>query len=65
MVNETSGSSITYVTDYLYAHDTGEINIALFGGYWDSGSNAGAFNLNLYNVASDAYSNSGARLCFK
>lgn len=65
MVNETSGSSITYVTDYLYAHDTGEINIALFGGSWVSGSDAGAFTLGLAYVASYSYSYFGARLCFK
>jgi hypothetical protein len=65
MTNTVGGSSTTYLTDYLYAHDATEINICLFGGFWDSGSNAGAFSLRLHLVTSAAYSSVGARLCYK
>jgi len=65
MTNSVNGSSSTYLTDYLYAHDATETNICLFGGRWSDGSFAGAFNLDLYDVASIALSYIGARLCYK
>jgi len=65
MTNAVSGSSTTYLTDYLYAHDATEINIALFGGLWSSGSAAGAFALLLSSVVSYAAASIGARLCYK
>jgi len=38
----TSGGDSSYVPDYFWAHNAGETNIALAGGRWANGSEAGA-----------------------
>jgi len=65
MPNTVGGSSSTYTTDYFYAHDTGEVNIVLFGGTWGFDSRAGAFLWSCSFVASASYRDIGARLLFK
>jgi hypothetical protein len=39
------GSSSTYLCDYFYAHDVGETNVLLSGGFWYYGSSAGLGSL--------------------
>lgn len=53
------GSATTYVSAYYY-QNTGN-KIALFGGRWNNGANAG-FSWNLNADSSSAYSDLGARL---
>ena len=65
LASVTAGSSSTYIPDYCYSHDAGETNIALAGGYWYIGGQAGAGYLLLSNVASYSYHSIGARLEFK
>jgi hypothetical protein len=48
--------------DYLYASDAGEDNVCFHGGYWDTGSKAGLFSLNLYSEASVSGAALGSRL---
>jgi hypothetical protein len=62
--NSVAGSSSTYLTDYLYAHDAGEVNIAQIGGSWFSGSFAGLFDWDLSFVASNVSRYVGARLLY-
>lgn len=62
--NSVNGSSSTYLTDYFYAHDAGEVNVARFGGFWSYGSYAGLFTWGLHHVASFASRSVGARLLF-
>lgn len=57
----TAGSATTYYCDNFWSHDTGEENIALFGG-WDAGAGCGCFCLTCYHVASDSWSTVGGRL---
>lgn len=59
------GSSSTYLCDYLYAHDTGEVNVLLFGGGWYSGSPAGVASLQSHDVAFFSHRALGARLEYK
>lgn len=61
MAKEVSGGSTTYYCDYanLYAS-----RVAYFGGYWASGSYAGAFQLHVYNSVTSAYSYVASRLMF-
>lgn len=47
--------------DYQYAPNTSD-NVCYHGGYWDNGSRAGLFYLNLNNVASHASTVIGSRL---
>ena len=50
-----------------YWCDIGYVNtscLAGAGGVWDNGSNAGAFYLGVYQSASNANTNVGARLMF-
>lgn len=65
MTNTVGGTLDSRITDYLYAHDSTEVNIAFFGGRWLAGARAGAFSLGLDAVASDAASSFGARVCYK
>ena len=62
--NAVAGSSSTYLCDYFYAHNAGETNILLFGGYWNHGLNAGVAYLHSANVASFCYRYFGGRLEF-
>lgn len=54
-----------YYTDYFWAHENGEENIALFGGAWADGSYCGAFCLYLHLVASHSDLSIGARVTFR
>lgn len=58
----TTGSEKTYYCDNFWSHDTGEENVAFFGGAWDSGAFCGCFFLNCYNVASFSGPSVGGRL---
>lgn len=60
----TAGSDSTYLYDYLYAHDTGEVNILLMGGYWGIGALAGVAHLWSLYVATHSIASSGGRLEF-
>jgi hypothetical protein len=59
-----SGSSSTYLCDYLYAHNAGETNILLAGGGWYNGDKAGVGYLSAYDKASGSDRRFGARLEF-
>ena len=60
---KTGGASTTtYYADY--GHIGNSAYVPNFGGYFDFGANAGAFQLNCYCSASDAYPVIGARLTF-
>jgi hypothetical protein len=64
--SSTTGTSSTYLTDYFYAHDTGEVNIALLGSSWYDTLQAGVGSWYLYYVASNSSRNVSARLfCVK
>jgi hypothetical protein len=63
--SDTTGSSDTYACDYLYAHDSGETNIRLGGGYWITGGIAGPGCLAANNGSSGSTRTIGARLEFK
>ena len=65
MTNAVGGTFDARITDYLHAHDTAEVNIAVFGGNWDNGASVGAFYLYLSTVASITISFFGARVCYK
>ena len=62
--NSVTGSSSTYLCDYFYVHDAGEINIVLSGGYWFYGSNAGVGSLRSSSGSSTSTRNFGARFEF-
>ena len=62
--NAVDGASTSHLCDYFWAHDTGETNILLFGGAWDSADKAGVAFLASDRVASDADSDVGGRLEF-
>ena len=60
----TGGLSTTYIYDYFYVHDTGEVNILLSGGFWHTGVFAGVgFRLS-DTVASISRRYIGARVEF-
>lgn len=59
-----AGSSSTYLCDYLYAHDTDETNILLYGGSWAPAVGAGVACLYSHNVASRSSRDFGGRLEF-
>jgi len=56
-----SGSESTYFCDYAILNDS---SLPIFGGYWTSDSNAGAFLLSIAYSAADAYATVGGRLMF-
>lgn len=58
----TGGSASTYWCDYFWSHDPTEQNIALAGGRWDLGAYCGPACWSCSSVASDTYSDVGARL---
>ena len=63
----TTGDDATntaYWCDYHYTHRTGATNIALFGGPWNNGTNAGLFHWTWSSGVSTAGSSTGARLVF-
>jgi hypothetical protein len=60
---DVTGGSTTYYSDYYY-QDAGQ-RLALFGGYWNFGSNAGLSDWALHYSSSDAYLAFGGRLCKK
>src|SRR5690606_5313897 len=57
---DTTGSESSYLHDY-YLQNTGA-RVALFGGRWNYGSNAGAFCWDLVNTSSYSVSGVGTRL---
>ena len=62
--SSTGGSTSTYLCDYQYGHDSGEVNILISGGAWAYGSGAGLFYLySNYNVGASVR-DLGARLEF-
>lgn len=65
MPNQVGGSSTTYTTDYLYAHNSTEVNLALLGADWSDGAFAGCFSWFLSYVASYSFRTFGARLLAK
>ena len=62
--NSVTGSSSTYLCDYFYVHDAGEINIMLSGGHWAYGSTAGVGSLNSDCGSSYSLRTIGARFEF-
>jgi hypothetical protein len=50
------------LSDFFVGPDEGYAGWPLHGGHWNYGSYAGLFGLDLYNVASDSYTNIGGRL---
>ncbi|MCF8009524.1 MAG: hypothetical protein K9K32_07130, partial [Halanaerobiales bacterium] len=60
----TSGGSSSYLCDYQWSHDSGEVNIARVGGYWNHGSQAGVSSLHLHRVASASIRSISARLLY-
>jgi len=62
--SDCGGSSSTYLYDYWYSHDAGEVNILLAGGGWSNGVYAGVRYRNSDNVATIAARDVGARLEF-
>ena len=60
---EYKGNSSTPVGDYCWNKNPGW-RVALLGGKWDNGSDAGAFCWFLYNDASARYRNIGGRLVY-
>jgi len=59
-----AGAANTYLHDYFYAHDAGETNILLAGGFWSNGDRAGVACLASGNVAAVAGRDVGARVEF-
>ena len=57
-----NGSSSTYYADDAYLDSD---CFGVFGGYWSTGANAGAFRLDVDYAASDSYSNLGCRVVYK
>jgi hypothetical protein len=60
----TGGLSTTYLHDYYYVHDTGEVNILISGGGWKSGVRTGVAYRGSNYVASLSGRDFGARLEF-
>lgn len=59
-----SGSSSSYLYDYLWAHDTGEVNGLFFGGRWHSGAAAGVASLDSRCAVSVSDRTVGGRIEF-
>ena len=62
--SDVTGLSTSYLYDYYYEHDNGEINVLLFGGNWDYGVSAGVGCLTSPHVAAYSYRTVGGRLSF-
>ena len=60
-----SGSESTYYCDRCYTTTTANTYYAVVGGGWSGGAFAGAFIVNLFNIASVANANAGASLSYK
>jgi hypothetical protein len=63
--SSTGGGSATYIPDYQWGHDTGEVNILLLGGRWNYGMLAGVGSLFLNRASSYSYQDIGARVEFR
>jgi len=61
IAKEVSGSASTYFCDYSILNAS---RLLFFGGYWDDGSDAGAFYLCVNYSASSSYSTLGGRLMY-
>lgn len=61
VAKEVSGSDSTYFCDYASLCAS---RVAVFGGSWSFGANAGAFYLRVYYSTSNAYSSIGSRLMY-
>lgn len=61
IAKEVSGSASTYYTDYGYLFAG---KVAKFGGHWDYGANAGAFQLAVNYASSFSHANIAARLMY-
>ena len=61
IASNTTGGAATYIPDYQYSHDAGEMNILLAGGGWADASSAGLGSLYTYYVASAKLRFFGAR----
>jgi hypothetical protein len=63
--SEVKGNSSLPVGDYYYQNNTWDgYRIALLGGDWYNGSNAGGFCWHLYNGVGDRFRNVGGRLVY-
>ncbi len=62
--SDCGGGSTSYLYDYWYGHDVGEVNILLAGGYWIYNVRAGVGNRDSLSVATFATRAIGARLEF-
>ena len=63
--SETSGDSALPVGDNFYQTTTLDAwRVALLGGTWNSGSDAGGFYWRVYNASSNRYRNLGGRLVY-
>ena len=58
----TSGGSTSYLSDYQWSHDSGEVNIARGGGHWYHGSLGGVGYLRLDSAVGDSPRYISARL---
>jgi hypothetical protein len=63
-IADGTGSSSTYYSDYGAAGAAAAVLVAVFGGYWSSGSIAGAFSCVCSYAVSYSYSSIGSRLAF-
>ena len=62
--SDGDGSSISYLYDFFYVHDAGDVNILLAGGGWGAGVLAGVGCRSSNCVAANADRDVGARLVF-
>ena len=63
-VSASGRGESTYMCDWHHI-ELSAITISYFGGYWDNGSRAGAFNRSLDHAPSTAYGHVGSRLVYK
>ena len=63
-VSASGRGESTYMCDWHHI-ELSAITISYFGGYWDNGSRAGAFNRSLDHAPSTAAGNVGSRLVYK
>lgn len=59
-----AGANNSHLYDYFYAHDTGEVNVLLFGGAWSNGARAGVAYLPSNYASAASSRNIGARVEF-
>ena len=65
IASECSGDSALPVGDYFYQNKVAEYwTVALLGGSWGNGANAGGFYWNVTDAASDRYRSIGGRLLY-